>query len=463
MVLTLPCRTKQSLLRSFVRSSVLPGPCEPAAEVREISAARRPGAISAERLSLWLSWPSIVGEFSPGAPWAASVDHPSEEPWPRPSCSLSNLRAAFRTSVEGCVEQHQTVAVSVSGGIDSLAVLVTAEELVRRQGREVVAVMAEMTDDLGVSNVSVVRDLINGLGLKCKVIVVTADERPSGEPAWDPRGPRLDALPEVNRLLAERAADVGASVLLAGNGADELLGTVRYIFTHLLRSASPSALRSFWRDSVRVDRRALSLEFLGVASRLLPRSWRAATYFASSWPELCEARVPSVVGIEFRQHIKQWTTGWIRQMLEFHRAHSSWAEMDAWDALYPLHPLSSPGPIPLRNPFLEEPFFGIATSLPLEKRYEPSFKHAYWRQKSHVIRLCPLEALAYLPTAKQTYGEDLTRRQLNLARDATLLAEYGLVDLDELKRTNDPMLVSRVNATEVWLRHALSRRHCLLN
>jgi asparagine synthase (glutamine-hydrolysing) len=132
---------------------------------------------------------------------------------------------------------HETVAVSVSGGLDSLAVLLAAARIAEADGRKVVATIAEMTDDAGTSNVPVMRRLIVAAGLRNVVLRISQlDDLPAGEPEWRPDGPDLDALPLVNRRLAEVALEHGATVMLGGNGADELLGAVKYLFGSFIGS-----------------------------------------------------------------------------------------------------------------------------------------------------------------------------------------------------------------------------------
>ena len=415
--------------------------------------------ISANRLALWLSWPSILGEFNPLALPGNSAGQPSASPPPEAGQCVTDLREPFREAVRSCMADHETVAVSVSGGLDSLAVLVEAARIAETDGRTVIAVMAAMTDDGGCSNVPVVQRLIAAAGLRdVELHISRLDDIPTGELDWRPDGPDLDALPQVNRRLAEVAAEHGATVMLGGNGADELLGAVKYLFGSFIASRDWRAFRSYWSDSIGVYRPAYRAELCAMAARLLPRSWRARIYFALEWPELCNDQVPDIVGRQYRGHVAEWSAQWIAQTIGFHAAHRrSWARMAAWDAVFPLHLLTGPGPIPLRHPFLTPSFISAVQQFPLSRRYDPRLPYPYWRQKAAVISLMPERVLRVLPTAKQTFRAELASRFLLAKCDASCLIALGLVEKRAWEATTDPLLVNQVNRLEAWTREAIQR------
>jgi asparagine synthase (glutamine-hydrolysing) len=357
--------------------------------------------------------------------------------------------------------EHETVAVSVSGGLDSLAVLLAVACIADLDGRKVIATMAEMTDDAGASNVPVVQRLMAAAGLHHITLLVTSlDDLPANPPDWRLSGPDLDALPLANRRLAEVAADHGATVMLGGNGADEVLGAVRYLFGSYIASGDWRALRSYWRDSIGVDRQAVRLESLGLAARLLPGAWRASMYFAFEWPELCRAPVPDIIGSDYRKHVADWSAQWVAETIGYHATyHRLWASMAAWDAVFPLHILTGPGPIPLRHPFLTPDFIAAVWQLPLSQRYDPQLPLPYWRQKAQVISLLPEFLRSVLPTAKQTFRSELSSRFLAAKRDPSCLIAHHVVEKQAWEATTDPLLVNQVNRLEAWLCEAIQRGH----
>lgn len=421
------------------------------------------GAVSANQLALWLSWPAILGEFGPSPLLGDHPGPPSASDHLDDTRPVADLRGPFRESVQDSMGEHEHVGISVSGGLDSFAVLIEAARTATKDGRHVIAVMAEMTDDAGNSNVPVVRRLLAAPELRDIELHITAlEDSPAGEPDWHPEGPNLDALPSVNRSLMEKARDNGATVVMGGNGADELLGTVRYMFGAFTSARNWPAFRSYWSDTIGNDRKAFLSESLALATRLLPRTWRSRLYFATEWPELSVLKVPEVVSPRHRKHVAAWSAQWISETLAtLTTRHQSWAQMAAWEAVFPLHILPGPGPIPLRHPFLTPAFVATAQRLPLTRRYDPTLPHPYWRQKAAVISLIPETMRRALPTAKQTFRNDLASRFMINKSDAATLIGCGVVDKKAWAATSDASLVNRVNALEAWVREAVQRGYSI--
>jgi hypothetical protein len=223
-------------------------------------------------------------------------------------------------------------------------------------------------------------------------------------------------------------------------------------------------LRSYWADSIGVDRRQASqLEALAFAARLLPKMWRARMYFASEWPELCGGLVPDIAGRQYHGHVAEWSARWVAETIAYHaRRHRSWAAMAAWDAVFPLHVLTGPGPIPLRHPFLTPDFIAAVWQLPLSQRYDPRLTHPYWRQKAQVISLLPESVRSVLPTAKQTFRTELASSFLAEKCDASCLVAYGVVEKQAWEAATDPLLVNQVNRLEAWLREAIRQGYAVI-
>ncbi|MBS2531591.1 hypothetical protein KGQ20_02270 [Catenulispora sp. NF23] len=421
------------------------------------------GTVLANRLALWLSWPAIIGEFAPcpllGAPPAPS---PASSR-PDDTRPVADIRGPFSESVRDCMGDHERIGISVSGGLDSLAVLIEAARIADQDGRRIVAVMAEMTDDAGLSNVPVVRRLLAASGLgNIELHITAARDTPTSEPDWHPEGPNLAALPSVKRSLLEKAADHGATVAIGGSGADELLGTVRYMFGIFTAAGDWRALRSYWSDTIGKDRQAIPGEGLALATRLLPRAWRSHLYFATEWPELSVQKVPEIVSAAHHDQVASWSAQWITRVLKHHATrHQTWAQMAAWDAVFPLYLPPGPGPMPLKHPFLTPNFVAAAQRLPLARRYDPTLPHAYWRQKAAVISLIPKTMRSILPTAKQTFRNDLASRYMAGKSDAANLIACGVIDEKAWMATSDPSLVNRVNALESWIREADHRGYSI--
>ncbi|KWX10276.1 hypothetical protein TR74_04580, partial [Carbonactinospora thermoautotrophica] len=188
-----------------------------------------PPVVDVAALALLFAPPALYGEFVPRPPWRGverirTVPVPAPEPVP--------LGEAFTSAVATLAADVEVVGVKVSGGLDSLAVLVHAVR--RAEGRTVVAFTADLVDDAGVSAATVVRRLVADLELGCELVVLDPD-RHRAVPRWSPCGPRLDALPAVNAAVSEFAAARGVGVLLSGDGADELLGVPRFATAAITR------------------------------------------------------------------------------------------------------------------------------------------------------------------------------------------------------------------------------------
>ncbi|MEJ8641713.1 asparagine synthase-related protein [Streptomyces sp. MS1.HAVA.3] len=259
----------------------------------------------------------------------------TEPPWPACDPRVRDLREEFLSSLRRAVGDSEGVAVATSGGLDSLAVL---SNLILEHGheRKITAVAIEMIDDQGKSNIPVVRGLLEGLGLRCDLRIVPLAQRPAGLPEWHPEGPRLDALPEANRLLVELAHEAGAEALLTGDGADELLGSGQYLTPALLRAERGHALRRYWQDHRGEHHPTGKLEALALLSGLTTRRRRAMMYLACSWPELCRNPPHDFLAEPYRGIAADWTHAWIGSLVRMHeRYHGSLAAMEAWSDLYP--------------------------------------------------------------------------------------------------------------------------------
>src|SRR5579875_208155 len=411
---------------------------------------------SLSKLALYLAPPALVGEFLPDCPWAGVSRLRPSVPWPSPAQTTSDdLLMQFRQSVATCMGGASVVAVALSGGLDSTAVLFHAHELCQREGRRLLALTIDLTDDAGRSCAVVARQLIDALGISCELHIIReeiAPYLPLPEPYWHPAGPRNDAMPRLNRAVADVAATAGAEVLLSGDGADELLGAVRYLFPQLLRAQKWHAASSYLRDLMAVGgRRRLTTEALAMMASLLPASWSSWLYWATNWPELCTIQAPLVLAERFRPHVEAWTKSWLQQILTFHaKHHRSWAVADAWDAVFPSDGIPPAGEIPERDPFMTPSFTQYAMSLPLTERYSAHLPTPYHRSKALVVQLYPPQVRAALPPAKQLFSRSFEIYQQHSLNVERCLA-YGLISKEHLDTCRDASLLRTIQAIEQWI------------
>jgi hypothetical protein len=138
--------------------------------------------------------PALSREFAPSSFW---VDVDLE--WQPPRSSLAtggSLVEVFAAAIAELCGDAETVAVSLSGGLDSLAALWHVMRLVPR--RRVIAYAVDLTDDGGVQVGGVVRWLFaTDLAGRVELGLVDPD-RCLVQPVWSEVGLRLDARPTVN-------------------------------------------------------------------------------------------------------------------------------------------------------------------------------------------------------------------------------------------------------------------------
>ncbi|WP_306960443.1 asparagine synthase-related protein [Streptomyces afghaniensis] len=406
--------------------------------------------VDLQALALLLAPPALLGEFVPRSPWKDVERVPAQIPHPLPG----SLARAFTRAVEAQTADAEVIGVLVSGGLDSLAVLVHAVRAAA--GRRVIAFTTDLTDDAGGSAAAVVRRLLAALELPAELVVLDP-ARDRAEPVWSPAGPRLDALPEVNAAAAERAAELGCGVLLSGDGADELLGVPRYATAAVAyrRGVRPAAR---YAADVAASGPGLAGEVAGAAAGLLPRGPRARAYWAANWPAWCDPVAPAVLAEPYRSAATAWAREWVDAQVAAHAAAGrSWAEADAHDAAFPREAIPPAGPVAEASPFLHEAFLAAALALPLGDRYHPVLPSPYLRCKAQVVRLLPAAALEVLARRKQYFKTALATASAAGSR-APRCVEAGLLDGDALAAETDPAVLLVVAALERWL--AGAEKYC---
>jgi asparagine synthase (glutamine-hydrolysing) len=410
---------------------------------------------SLHHLALCFSPASIVGEFNPVSPWVDGAPPPrrTSRPATDRASRQDGVNAAFRKGIEECIGDAQTVAVSCSGGLDSAAVLYNAAAVCGAD-RRLVAITADLRSDRGESCAALAEPLIRALGTRCDWRVVTATPDAVPRPLWHPAGPRLDAMPGLNRAIAEVAEQEGAGVLLTGTGADELLGTPRYVFGRMLRARCPSVWR-YLGDLATGGAGRLALELGAVSARLLPRRLAVQLYWAANWPELCCPAAPSVLREAHRARATEWTRAWLRQSLLTHAGvWGGWAAADARDSLFPYEPLAPSTSLPKRSPFIESSFFDWALGVALPERYNGREQTPYQRRKALVLRLLPEAARGALPLEKATFAIAFEKYQWHTFSGAARLIEHGIVVAPLPEDQVDSTMLHRLQAVDDWVRGA---------
>src|SRR5207244_873446 len=134
------------------------------------------------------------------------------------------------STISGLIGDASVVAVSLSGGLDSFAVLDAVSRQASRE-RRLVAVVGDLVDDQGRSSAALAQSWIDRAGIDCELQIVPGNHR---EPIqWRPQGPCFAAHAELASAISVAAAAADATILLTGDGSDELLGAPRFLLASL--------------------------------------------------------------------------------------------------------------------------------------------------------------------------------------------------------------------------------------
>lgn len=404
--------------------------------------------VDIKALARLFTGPTLVGECTPGAFWRGV-----QLVWLRPSpCTArGGVAEVFAETVARLCDGAGTVGVRFSGGLDSLAVLTAVAGL--RPARRVLAYCVKLTDDQGISSIDVAQGLVRRVRERTGVAIELVEVDPadcSGPPRWSPHGPRLDALPAVNTVVAERAAQAGCELLLHGDGADELLGAPSYAATQVLGTHGIAGAWRYVRDFCGSGAGIVS-EALAMFADLLPSDVRSRWYWAANWPELTTPTVSSVLAAPLREQAAVFANEWIAARLDEHvRARRRWAQADAMDAFWPRAYLPPSGSIREVSPFLTEPVVAAGLAASAAERYAPRLPSAYQRYKAVVAGLLPDWIRPALPRRKQYF----TRALANLAGGELATPHAvaaGLFAPDALHACTDTATRMTAAAVETWL------------
>jgi len=363
------------------------------------------------------------------------------------------LRERFADTVAGLCVDVTTVGVSLSGGLDSLAVLIHV--LALRPRRRVVAFVVDLVDDHGEATAGIVRQLLADLGVADRVELVVVDPAVCEViPMWSEYGPRPDALPVVNATVAKLAEDAGVEVLLSGDGADELLAAPRFATTDVARRYGFRAAWRYLADVARTGPGVLGEIAAIVNNRVAPGA-RARMYWGANWPELAPPTAAAVLAPPWRDAAQEWACQWVDATIQGHvAAGRSWAEADAIDAWWPRSFCPPPGRVEEASPFLDEQFVAAALASPLAARHVSQGSTPYHRMKAQVVELFPSELRAVLPTRKRTYRAALTAAVAGRCV-APVAVKIGLLDADAVTSETDTATRMTIGAVEAWLAGAV--------
>lgn len=312
-------------------------------------------------LALYLAPPALYGEFRPASPWTGWTLH-RETAMPVKT-SRSQLRSVFDGTVADLIAGHDAVAVRVSGGMDSAAVLSSLAR-VAPADVQVTAVVTEATADSGQraseQATGAVRTVFRDRA-RTDIIVLPSSEVTA--PAWSAVGPRLEAAPGRNAAAIAAAVTAGASLMLSGDGADELLTTPAFLGRRLAKAGGAFSFVRYLRDHEPSDIVATTVASM---SELLlrQRTMSAARVYTTLISDVVTGS-EAVLNPTFAEYAAEWSGEYddaLRALLA-DLLSDGWAHAEAHLAIWPQDQLHLGSEIPVRSPFLEQPFVGHALGL----------------------------------------------------------------------------------------------------
>lgn len=304
---------------------------------------------SLERLALLLDGLPFEAEFPPECPWEGVVRHrpPLDLP-PLGTSDESALREEFAAAVSRSLGDAESAVVLLSGGMDSWAVFVQAWEQTRREGRRLGAVVWNLRDQFGKATASLVHRQLRAVGISCDLHVLPAEWRALPEPRWSPLGPRHDYYTRLHQATVDHAHDIGATVVLSGQGGDEVLGAWNHLSASLARGRRWRDLRHYLAAFGRGDSVVeVAGEAAALAARRLPPQTSFQLYVATALRDVVNSGRPSVLTDVYRDSVAGWVEDWLAaRFASFQEAGCDWATASLRDSIFPwaydAHPLGAP-------------------------------------------------------------------------------------------------------------------------
>ncbi|HUP23848.1 MAG TPA: asparagine synthase (glutamine-hydrolyzing), partial [Thermoanaerobaculia bacterium] len=219
---------------------------------------------------LELSWVGDRFTLSTAPYWDVDLDHREELSREE---AASRFRELFADSVRLRLRSDVAVGTSLSGGLDSSSVICQIQRLGAAEGQK--AFSARM-EDPELDEGRHIRRVLQATGIPGYEVWPSAEEleRLFSRLCYALEEPFPTTSQFAQHLVMRLASEHGVTVLLDGQGADELLAGYRpYFFTRYLDLASGWRLAALGRELLAFRRRhgqALPLSAKAVAARLAP-------------------------------------------------------------------------------------------------------------------------------------------------------------------------------------------------
>lgn len=423
--------------------------------------------VSLRKLALWFANPYLETGVGQPCPWQG-VDRVRELPslLTPGSTQVDDLKECLEATVRVSIGDHEHVALSYSGGLDSLVLLQCLLKACAQSGRRLTLVTWDLRDQLGRSTADLVLSQVQILQLPTPIIL-PIDHSDTASPRWSTAGPRTDYYLALEQRTAEVLERCGATAILSGTGGDEVLSAWHFGTSSLLRARRMRAAVRYVSDFARHDSLVDGLaEIVGLAERLLNGDKRARAYLAMQWTSCARALPAEIVREPYAAYAIHEHKHWIRKRRDdFVQLQQSFATAEFWDQVFPYacDVLDADSPIRHVAPFLNAEFVQFVSGLPWELRYDDHARTAYRRLKALHGRLLTAPALAAAPLYKQSYRNAYSEHMAATLKPPTALFEAGVLrqlDVSSLERLH-ACLPAAVRNVDSWLRGAVERGYQL--
>ena len=376
-------------------------------------------------------------------------------PYPKETSTLEDFRHYLTAAVDRAVHGHEFVAVALSGGLASAAIAEAASHVCSKTGRRLVIVTLGVTDDRGMSVSQRATALINTLRIKAPHLTISAHPSRWPLPEWDPIGPLNAPWPRFRTGIAITARDAGATVLLDGRGASQLLTATRHLTSRLMRGRRWTEITTYRRDMAMP-----AIMELSAASA--PLRWAYGR-------QLCKALILSeapdtarILTEEYRVTANTWQNNFLTEFANGAAIKmSGWAQAELmYHAMLIDRPSPAIGSIIEASPYLDSDFAKYAFDLPLRARYSAKQPSEYLRRNAILADLLPATKQLFAKLGEPTCNLSRARYWRVVDRDAPLLVKTGVLS-PNWRRQCPPDAYPVVTNCEQWASEALGRGYVM--
>lgn len=243
-------------------------------------------------------------------------------------------------------------------------------------------------------------------------------------------------------------------MMLSGDGADELLTTPAFMGRRLARASGGFSLFRYLKDHKVGD--LVATWVASTSEHVLRGRTESAAQVYSTLISNTTPAGEHVLDPTFAASVVEWSREYdvaLHYLLADLLA-DGWARAETHLAIWPQDQLHLGSEIPIRSPFLEQPFVGHALGLPLVDRWDATQPTPYLRQKAAVASLLEPDVATVLPRHKEGFAFDLGGSVFTDG-DTPTLVDLGLVRAHAL--VTDTATVLTLRALEDWVTGALER------